>query len=506
MASPREIPRYALVLAAAVAGGCSSKSSVFASGGGGSGPGSFGDGGSPALTTGVGFTASDGGIVTVTCAAGSGSACIASCPSGTSTTLHGTVFDPAGLDPLYNVAVFIPNAALPDLPTGASCGQCSAFFPQAILTSTTTGADGTFELTNVPAGSSVPIVVQAGKWRRVYSLDVEPCVDNAVTDGTLRLPRDSSEGDLPDIAISTGGADSLECLLLRIGVSASEYVAGDDGAGHIHIFNGFAGAVTAEPTPSSPDALWDSSADLVKNDLVLLSCEGQETAGVTTASQQALLDYASNGGRVFASHYHYVWFDVGPFGDYPLARWTTGAQIVVPGDSASAPGDVLTTLPSGQPFPEGVALAEWLDTVGALSNAGDGGGGMLPIWYARHNADVPTGSGLATPWIALDPSVMNAAGATQYLSFETPIGSASPCGRVVYSDLHVSGGPDSDEPGVPPDYPDAGTVGTNRQGGVVPSGCAMHPLTAQEKALEFMLFDLSSACLVPIGGTPYVPR
>jgi hypothetical protein len=39
---------------------------------------------------------------------------------------------------------------------------------------------------------------------------------------------------------------------------------------------------------------------------------------------------------------------------------------------------------------------------------------------------------------------------------------------------------------------------------VVPSGCAMHPLTPQEKALEFMIFDLSS-CLIPIGQVPMAP-
>jgi hypothetical protein len=41
------------------------------------------------------------------------------------------------------------------------------------------------------------------------------------------------------------------------------------------------------------------------------------------------------------------------------------------------------------------------------------------------------------------------------------------------------------------------------KGGTVPSGCAMHALTPQELALEFMFFDLSS-CLVPIGEEPPV--
>jgi hypothetical protein len=77
----------------------------------------------------------------------------------------------------------------------------------------------------------------------------------------------------------------------------------------------------------------------------------------------------------------------------------------------------------------------------------------------------------------------------------------------VYSDLHVSGGPGTNAPGVLPDYPPMPGQRGGRggmQGGIVPSQCAAHPLTPQEEALEFMLFDLSS-CLVPIGESPPVP-
>jgi hypothetical protein len=437
----------------------------------------------------------EGGIpISVVCRGGTSAQCVATCSGGAATTYEGTVYDPAGNDPLYDVAVYVPDATLPPLSAGPSCG-CSDLFPQSVLASATTDANGQFVLKNVPTGPSVPLVIQVGKWRRLYQVNIEtPCQTNAAADRSLRLPSMSSEGDLPDIAISTGGADSLECLPLRIGVDASEYVAGWSASGRIHIFAGYAGAATSAGAPASSQSLWDSTADLLKNDVVLLSCEGQETANVTTASQQSLLDYASQGGRVFASHYHYVWFDQGPFDQYRLARWMTGPQIVVPGDTSSVLADVDTTLAGGQAFPEGAALAAWLGNVGALQ------GGQLPIWYARDNVTL-LGQPPSVEWVHLDPSVTQAPNAPQYFSIDTPVGSDQECGRVVYSDLHVSGGPGADQPGVAPDYPDAGVIGTNLKGGVVPQGCAVRPLTAQEKALEFMLFDLSS-CLVPIGQSP----
>jgi len=170
---------------------------------------------------------------------------------------------------------------------------------------------------------------------------------------------------------------------------------------------------------------------------------------------------------------------------------------------------VYTKLLNGQPFPEGVALGAWLGVVKALDM-----NGMLDIFSARHNADVlppagPPGTP-SQPWIVLDKSVTNmpmgvaAAGGAEYFSFDTPIGATAQCGRVVYSDLHVSGGAGVTPPGATfmPDY--GANPPTQLDYGVAPSGCAMHLLTPQEKALEFMIFDLSS-CLVPVGQTPHPP-
>jgi hypothetical protein len=245
----------------------------------------------------------------------------------------------------------------------------------------------------------------------------------------------------------------------------------------------------------------------MKYDVTLLSCEGGPTANVLDANRQSLVDYTAMGGRVFASHFHYVWLNMGPFAGFNLAMWYPGKQSL--DDTMLFPGDVYTTLLNGGPFPEGMALATWLGVVNALDM-----NGMLDIFSARHNADVLPPAGPAgtpsQPWIVLDKSVKNmvpngipAAGGAEYFSVDTPIGGTQKCGRVVFSDLHVSGGAGVAPPGATfmADYAGAPT---QIDYGVVPSGCAMHPLTPQEKALEFMIFDLSS-CLVPIGQTPRPP-
>jgi hypothetical protein len=399
-------------------------------------------------------------------------------------------------NPLYNITVYVPkSAALPPLASGASCNTCTSLYPE-ILASAVTDANGNFKIPNAPWGQNLPLVVQTGKWRKEYTLaNVTQCQDNPQPDKTLRLPKNAihNDGNLPDIAISTGGADSLECLLMRIGIDNDEYAAGPAGPGHLHIFTGYNGASTAPASPESYLSLWNSTASMMKYDVMLLSCEGEETHNLTPPNQQSLVDYSAAGGRVFASHYHYAWFNTGPFSNDNLATWTPGSNHI--DDSISFPGDVITTLANGTSFPEGVALKQWLGTVNALTN------GQLPIWFTRHNADVgPMNRPPSQPWIDLDPSTP-APNATMYFSFDTPIGRSAPCGRVVYSDLHVSGGPNTNAPGVPVDYPQMRRM---MAADVVPSGCAMHPLTPQEKALEFMIFDLSS-CLIPIGQVPMAP-
>ncbi|MFI5302398.1 MAG: carboxypeptidase regulatory-like domain-containing protein, partial [Polyangiales bacterium] len=319
--------------------------------------------------------------------------------SGTSTTtISGKVYDPAGNNPLYNIVVYIPNQALSPLPSGASCDACDALYSGQPIAVGLTDATGSFTIPNAPDGDNIPLVVQVGKWRKQYAIShVNACTDNPQADKSLRLPKSHTDGDptstnIPNIAISTGALDTLECLLSRIGLEGTEYVGGATGSGRIHIFaggdsSGPFGSGSPNTSPAGPDstkALWTSKASLMPYDVVLLSCEGDETFGM---NQQALHDYASAGGRVFASHFHYAWFNTGPYGSENLATWSTGTNSM---NNISAIVD--TT------FPKGAALKQWLGVVGALS------GGELPIQDAKHNADVSPSNKSSQSWIISDSS------------------------------------------------------------------------------------------------------
>jgi hypothetical protein len=317
---------------------------------------------------------------------------------------------------------------------------------------------------------------------------------------------------MPDIAVSTGAADTLECLMTRMGLPSSEYVAGAGGSGHVHVFSGgdptgtsMMGAPESPAMPGAPESdtsLWDSAAHLMAYDITLLSCEGAETYN---ANPVALEQYLNQGGRVLASHYHYAWL-AGPI-EAIAANKLTGANYSAPADwgahlgnwapdkamgGAGYPlgdiGGIVDTALNGSttPFPKGLALQQWLQVVNALGQSGVPAT-ELSIFQPRFDVTVGPSNTPSQPWITSDST--GVAGMTQAFSFDTPVNLNPPptgatyCGRAVYSDIHAAGDPTTTD-STPP-----------------PGGCANVDLSPQDKLLEFMLFDLSG-CVVPDSSTP----
>jgi hypothetical protein len=431
------------------------------------------------------------------------------CSGGAKTTVTGTVYDPAGKVPLYNVIVYVPNGQPKALSQGASCDQCAAAVTGNPIAITLTDSKGKFTLENVPIGGDVPIVFQIGKWRRQTKIpgSVGACVETAITDKEVtRLPRNQSEGDIPRMALTTGGADPLECLIRKIGIDDVEFTA-PNGGGRIHMYRGSGYATIgsdggADPRPPSgqftaalnggaafgqAQNLWDDVNKLKAYDLLLTACEGDPDRNVETKPQAALdavFQYANLGGRVFASHYHDYWLDrtnlplVNPPNPTPTATFPqTGTWIdpyVVQRPTSPALGTIDTT------FPKGAAFKDWLQNVGGLQPDG-----RIRIFEPGQllTAVAP----VSQQWITLPNDNDSNRQTVQYMTFNTPVGvdAGAQCGRVVYNNLHVSSG---DLPGQP-----------------FPQGCVQQNLSDQEKALEFLLFDLS-ACIQDDRKPPDIPK
>jgi hypothetical protein len=311
--------------------------------------------------------------------------------------------------------------------------------------------------------------------------------------GQFRLPANKSEGDLPAMALLTGGLDDLGCFLTKVGISASEYSAPHAG-GHLDIYQGLGLGGVPAPGLSSGTAgnctntscpLWANKSALENYDIVFLACEGDTFdpddnggtdggagglggllggggANVTQAGKTALHDWLDEGGKVFATHFHYTWFKNGPPDFQGVANWL-GYSL---GTGTCNNCTLDTSLQSGKDF------SAWLQSVGATT-----GGGINLTGVAD---SVSTVNAMTTSRWIYGNSGVGGAMDTKYMSFETPIGGIPVdggevggkkyCGKAVFTDLHAGGAPS----------------------GAVPGACKAGSMTAQEKALEFLIFNLAS--------------
>lgn len=384
------------------------------------------------------------------------------CPGGGTTTISGKVYMPNGTLPLPQVEVYIPNitpTSLPAPPTHPRCNQPPSGQP---IAATLSGSDGSFTLRNVPVGSSIPVVLLAGKWRRQVPMpSVTACTDNVLAAELSRLPRTRGEGDIPRIAVATGQADSMECLVRKSGVDDAEFgIAGGAQRVHLYAANGADrfDAVHGGTAFPSATTLWSSEASLSNYDQVLFACEGsQNPATKPAAALAALKGFADAGGRVYLGHWANYWLQANAASWAALGTWNNGqpspTSLVATIDDATAPGH---------------QLGAWMIATGFATNPP--GIDVLGPKHTLLTVVAPARRMAYADDVDGAPSV-------QMFETTTPVEAApQTAGRLVFSDMHPSGLDQS---------PPGGT-------GFPSGGCesAVTQLEPQDAALLYAMFDL----------------
>jgi hypothetical protein len=243
-----------------------------------------------------------------------------------------------------------------------------------------------------------------------------------------------------------------------MGLDVSEFTR-DTGRGRIHYYR--ENGVDTSPAAPAGSTLYANLAKLRTYDLVFLPCEGDANDKPATADQN-LVSYTAVGGRVFTTHYGYQWL-ASPFVSTVFANLGNWQP--------EQPDRYSSVLPTtiNQSFPKGAAFARWLLNVGASTTLG-----TLGIREGRHDLN-SVNDPPSTAWMTTTGMPAPNTNATMHFTANTPIDvpEDQQCGRLVYSDFHVSASAKTTSPNFP-------------------ASCRTGDLSAQEKALEFMLFDLSS--------------
>ncbi|HEX8792969.1 MAG TPA: hypothetical protein VF765_18615, partial [Polyangiaceae bacterium] len=414
------------------------------------------------------------------CGTGTGGG--AGCDAGT-TTLSGYVFDPGNHLPVYNALVYVPVGAVQTPQTGVVPAQCGCT-AQPAYASAFTDISGKFTLSNPPSGAAVTVVVQLGKWQRVFSKSITACTTNNLGGGTagsaanLTLPSTHTQGNIPLFAIDTGNVDTMECVLLKMGIAQSEFVDPAIVAGkptavqRIHMYQGTnvaGGAIIDGNTPGEA-TLTETSSVMDSYDVILFPCQGGRgdySSGAGWPNTYTnMANYSAAGGRFFTTHFHYDMLQPNP-AFTGTANWSLDN-----GSWGNLNTDGTWTANINQGFARGVTLSQWLNQAIVYG----GTYGQIPVGVVRN--DYASVNAPSLNWLtAAGGGGGPTAGVHEHYTFDTPFNQSPTCGRVVYSDFHVESS-------------------AGAQGSTFPGECAGGGLTAQEKLLEFMLFDLTS-CVTP---------
>jgi hypothetical protein len=395
--------------------------------------------------------------------------------------VSGVVYAPNGTDPLPNVTVYVPNDTVQPFTPGVSCPISGSPPSGSPLVGTITDVNGKFTLVDMPVGQYIPLVIVSGRWRRQLVIPITTaCTNTALPPTFAVMPQNQNQGDIPKIAIATGSVDQVECVLRKVGINDSEFTDPSE-TGRINFYTGSAvsGSAIDSKTPTQA-SLMENYSTLQNYDVLMLPCQGTPTGDVVagalgTQELANFIAFANAGGRVYSSHYSYAWmFQNPPFNG--VVNWDVGQAVP---SSLTTPASQIIPATVDTSFSAGQTLAQWLQLPSIAASTTYGQIGVQTVKHDMNGVIAPTQS-----WLTLNDAMGSDSKPVMQFVFDTPIAPAgqtvNQCGRVLYNEYHVENLLTSSPTLL---FPNECTGGT--------------AMTAQEKLLEYMLFELTDE-----GGQP----
>ena len=353
---------------------------------------------------------------------------------------------------------------------GVSCETCAAQASGSPIVSALTGPDGTFTLTDTPCGANIPLVIQVGRWRRQIIIPIVACCGNRAHRRPDPPAAQPHRGRHP---AHRGGhrqrrPDRVRAAQDRHRPAASTPTRPAPAA-CASIAPTAATLSAATPSASQlfeqPGASWPSTTR---------SSPTARAPSTTSPRRQQtnVLDYTNAGGRLFASHYSYIWLFHERAASTRTAIWDvdqTSDPPAVPSLTASS------TRPSPRAWPSPVAPRSWAPRPRSGRSRVQRRPPTTPTWSATRPSQ---------RWMSTTPTVPERRDHPDDYTFNTPVG--APAGTASAAACSS-----------------ATSTSTRRRGHRQPSPGVRQPapLTPQEKVLEFMLFDLAS-CISPTSRRP----
>ena len=227
--------------------------------------------------------------------------------AGTTGTVQGVIYAPNGTDPVSGAVLYVPSNSSATIQFGVIAMVASTCQDPGttVVTSACSGADGSFTLTNVPAGNTT-VVIAKGLFKKTITVNVTGGGTANLTAVETTLPSTSGPGtQTPRIAVVTGLWDEMEHVLAKMGFgTVDESGALISGTEKFTLIDG--NFSLNDSAYQNFDFTLGSIDELKKYDLIVINCGNSYEDMLVDASVIARIkQYVNEGGRIYVTDQSY---------------------------------------------------------------------------------------------------------------------------------------------------------------------------------------------------------